>query len=67
MSTSQSESQLEALPAELKVLVLQSLPSVTSLNALAHSSPQFYNAYHSEEYARILQQVLENELGSEFL
>ncbi|THV50218.1 hypothetical protein BGAL_0159g00030 [Botrytis galanthina] len=67
MTTSQSESQLEALPTELKVQVLRSLPSVTSLNALAHSTPRFYNAYHSEEYERILQQVLENELGSEAL
>ncbi|KAF7933515.1 uncharacterized protein EAE98_003224 [Botrytis deweyae] len=67
MSTSQSKSQLEALPTELKVQVLRSLPSVTSLNALTHSSPRLYNAYHSEEYERILQQVLENELGSEVL
>ncbi|TGO53471.1 hypothetical protein BOTNAR_0294g00020 [Botryotinia narcissicola] len=67
MSTSQSESQLEALPTELKVQILQSLPSITSLNALANSSPQFYNIYHSEEYARIFEKVLENELGREVL
>ncbi|KAF7954502.1 hypothetical protein EAE96_005623 [Botrytis aclada] len=67
MSTSQSESQLEELPTELKIQVLRSLPSVTSLNALAHSSPQFYNAYHSDKHARILEQVLENELGREVL
>ncbi|KAF7952367.1 uncharacterized protein EAE97_001864 [Botrytis byssoidea] len=67
MSTSQSKSQLEALPTELKVQILQSLPSITSLNALANSSPQFYNIYHSEEYARIFQKVLENEVGREVL
>ncbi|KAF5873061.1 uncharacterized protein Bfra_008338 [Botrytis fragariae] len=67
MSASQAESQLEALPTELKIQVLRCLPSVSSLESLTHSSPQFYNAYHSEEYARLLEQVVENELGSEVL
>ncbi|TGO25350.1 hypothetical protein BPAE_0082g00350 [Botrytis paeoniae] len=67
MSASKSESQLEALPTELKVQVLRSLPSVFSLNALAHSSPHFHNAYYDKEQARILTQVLENELGREAL
>lgn len=67
MATSQSQSQLEAFPAELKLQVLRSLPSVSSLNALTHSSPHFFNAYHSKEQAQILAQVLENELGREVL
>ncbi|KAF7908367.1 uncharacterized protein EAF01_004122 [Botrytis porri] len=65
MSASQAESHLEALPTELKIKVLRCLRSVSSLKSLTHSSPRFYNAYHSEEYARIFEQVVENELGSE--
>lgn len=67
MSTSQSQSQLEVLPAELKLQVLYSLPSVSSLNALTHSSPHFFNLYHDKEQVQILAQVLENELGREVL
>ncbi|TEY38481.1 hypothetical protein BOTCAL_0488g00040 [Botryotinia calthae] len=67
MTTSQSQSQLEVLSAELKLQVLYSLPSVSSLNALTHSSPHFFNVYHDREQAQILAQVLENELGREVL
>ena len=36
---------LDGLPAELKLLILHSVPNISTLQALVRSSPLYYKAY----------------------
>jgi len=57
---------LDGLPAELKLLILHSVPNISTLQALVRSSPLYYKAYLDKQKA-ILSTVLFYDIGTEVL
>ena len=57
---------LGTLPTELKQLIFVHLPTISSVRALALSSSSLFHAFSSAE-SLIARQVLQNEIGLEFL
>lgn len=58
--------KLEALPEELKVIILKDIPTIPTLRDLVFSSPSFHRAYISNRQA-VLISVLSKDIPSEVL
>ena len=52
-----AQSPIEDLPPEIRRLILDMMPEVSSLSALVHASPSFhgtYRVYHAETLFHVL-------------
>lgn len=61
-SPTASASRLEGLPCEIKILILQNLPDIPSLQNLCLSSKDLHEAYFNNR-KRVLADVLELDIG----
>ncbi|KAE8356869.1 hypothetical protein BDV28DRAFT_126328 [Aspergillus coremiiformis] len=53
---------LESLPTELRILILQQLPDIQSLQSLVDASPVYYNTYALSK-KNLLQEILQRQYG----